>query len=198
MLRTTPPVSQCPCCHDALGFPCFSLPGSGRSSGNRSETGRGRKEAAGLSQGCGTGASTAPVQSELCAGSRLASLRQVLWDRRQTVSQQSGEWGGPPAGLTDTRHPHPGPRSIADRPLSQPAGLRFLFSAQVPVPVPAEKSSLSRETQGRKERAHRLPGEQQPRRQQEADPVQVGSRRLCGGLALTGCRSREAAALESP
>lgn len=46
---------------------------------------------------------------------------------------------------------------------------------QVPVPVASEKSSLPRETEGRQERAHRLPGEQQPGRQPEADPVQVGS-----------------------
>ncbi|XP_059532707.1 splicing factor, suppressor of white-apricot homolog isoform X7 [Myotis daubentonii] len=48
------------------------------------------------------------------------------------------------------------------------------FTVEVPVPVPvaAEKSSLPRETEGRQERARRLPGGQQPWRQPEAGPVQ--------------------------
>lgn len=46
--------------------------------------------------------------------------------------------------------------------------------SQVTVTVPSEKSSLSRETEGRKKCPHRLPDEQQPWGQQEADAVQVG------------------------
>nr|KAF6404090.1 splicing factor SWAP [Molossus molossus] len=52
-------------------------------------------------------------------------------------------------------------------------GREFLVNRKnFQVPVPSEKSSLSRETEGRKKRSHCLPGEQQPRCQQEADSIQ--------------------------
>lgn len=81
----------------------------------------------------------------------------------------------------------------------RPARLKCLCSS-AQVPVPSEKSSLSRETEGRKKRSHRLPSEQQPRCQQEADSIQVGAYistvTVCAGwdfgvgcVSKMGCRS---------
>lgn len=62
------------------------------------------------------------------------------------------------------------------------------LSVQVTLPVPSEESSLPGETAGRKECPHCLPDEQQPRGQQEADPLQVGFWEVLGRAGLELCR----------
>lgn len=120
-----------------------------------------------------------PAQRAVCWVSvSMAEAGALGWE---TGSCQSGEG----AGLRQTdRCPSPAPWAQVHR-----SGTEVPFSAQVAVPVAAETTPLPRETEGGAERAHRLPGEQQPRRQQEADPLQVGRRRAWRGgegLALSG------------
>lgn len=142
--------------------------------------------------------STAWAQ-ELRAGSSLWSVWQALrggsekgliLSRRGSVWAEWGSQGaGHPKGRRSACHLHTEPgsdcclgrRGAICLPASKTKTPVFL--CQVTVTVPSEKSSLSRETEGRKKCPHCLPDEQQPWGQQEADPVQVGVR-VEGTLAL--------------
>lgn len=101
------------------------------------------------------------------------------------LGQQSREAGG---GPQRTGQGWPPPQWWRCSPAATHTGLKRLpSSAQVPVPVPSETSTLPRETAGGQERPHRLPDEQQPWSQQEADPVQVGDHAFADvGPALGG------------
>lgn len=94
----------------------------------------------------------------------------MLWNGGSASASVAGQMGAcHPAQSAEDQRPRQWRCCLASR-TETPVSL-----SQVTVTVPSEKSSLSRETEGRKKCPHRLPDEQQPWGQQEADAVQVGA-----------------------